>query len=520
VTLRLYNTLSKQEEQFQPLDQLHQTVTFYTCGPTVYDYAHIGNFRAFLNADVLRRTLEFMGHDVIQVMNLTDVGHMTDDASADGGGEDKMQVAAKRLKEAKKEGKLPDGVRVDPDDPYAVAEFYAQTFIDDSRQLGLRIVKDIEQYPERMPRPTQYIEAMVTFVQRLIDENSAYVAEDGVVYFDVEKFAGDGRLSGNTIDQLRSGEGGRVDSATQKIKRHPADFMLWKPDANHVMKWPSPWGEGYPGWHLECSVMALELLGDRASGVIDIHSGGEDNIFPHHECEIAQSCALSGNELFARFWFHTRHLMTEGAKMSKSAGTFYTPRDLYARGGTPAALRLAIIATHYRVNANFTMQTLRDAQRQVSRWVRLHEWLTKYADHSRAVEVGPLVAALPAFAASLESDLNIAGAIGVLNEAVSLYKVDEPPPPTDGDAHGSYLEELEALRRMDLVLGILELEHEPRSDLADLDATMIEQKILHRNQARARKDWAAADRIRDELIELGVAIHDGAEGTTWSRIIQ
>lgn len=266
--------------------------------------------------------------------------------------------------------------------------------------------------------------------------------------------------------------------------------------------------------------MALELLGDRASGVIDIHSGGEDNIFPHHECEIAQSCALSGNELFARFWFHTRHLMTEGAKMSKSAGTFYTPGDLYARGGTPAALRLAIIATHYRLNANFTMQTLRDAQRQVSRWVRLHQWLQKHADHPRGQEVGPLVAALPAFASALESDLNIAGAIGVLNEAASCYQVDQPLPQTDGDDHGCYNEELEALERMDSVLGVLTLAHEPQQDLGDVDATMVEQKIQQRNEARASKDWSEADRIRDELLEIGVLIHDGAEGTSWSRVIQ
>ena len=295
---RLYNTLTKREEVFEPLDPSRRAVTFYSCRPTVYDFAHIGNFRSFLNADVLRRTLELLGYEVKHVMNITDVGHMTDDTSADARGEDRMQVAARRLLEQKKSGKLPPGAsaNLDPNDPYAIADFYATAFLEDARTLGLKVAFEQQKHPELMPRPTQYIPQMIAMVKRLIETKHAYVARDGVVYFDVKSFPEYGRLSGNTPDTVRAGEGGRVDEANQAMKKHPADFMLWKPDLKHVMKWNSPWGAGYPGWHLECSVMAASLLGDQ----IDLHSGGEDNIFPHHECEIAQTCAATGNKSFAR----------------------------------------------------------------------------------------------------------------------------------------------------------------------------------------------------------------------------
>ncbi|MFT5205472.1 MAG: cysteinyl-tRNA synthetase, partial [Phycisphaerales bacterium] len=369
--LHLYNSLTRKTEPFVAIQEAQKIASFYACGPTVYDFAHIGNFRAFLNADVLRRTLEAIGYKVNQVMNITDVGHMTDDGIADGGGEDKMKVAATRLAEAKKSGALPDGVELDPSDPLAIAQYYAQAFMEDSKTLGMEIVDDAETNTDVMPRPTQYIAEMIAMVQTLVDKEHAYVAADGVVYFDVQSFPEYGKLSGNTMEQLRSGEGGRVNMETQAVKKNPADFMLWKPDPNHLMRWQSPWGEGYPGWHLECSAMATALLGD----VIDIHSGGEDNIFPHHECEIAQSCCATDSKSFANYWFHTRFLLVDGGKMSKSKGNFYTLRDLVSKGASPAAIRLELIRTHYRSNANFTMQGLKDSQRQIDRWNRLADWL-------------------------------------------------------------------------------------------------------------------------------------------------
>jgi len=508
--LKLYNSLSRELEPFIPLDPEQQKVTFYACGPTVYDFAHIGNFRAFLNADVLRRTLEALGYTVQQVMNITDVGHMTEDDVADGGGEDKMEVASTRLLEAKKSGKLPTHVDIDPTNPRAVAEYYADAFLEDAASLGMLIVQDARQDESLMPRPTQYIEQMIAMVEDLIDKGHAYVASDGVVYFDVQTFPEYGQLSGNTLEQLRSGEGGRVDMETQEVKRSPADFMLWKPDPNHLMRWQSPWGEGYPGWHLECSSMATSLLGD----VIDIHSGGEDNIFPHHECEIAQSCCATGEPSFARYWFHTRFLLVDGGKMSKSKGNFYTLRDLVSKGATPAAIRLELIRTHYRSNANFTFQGLKDSQRQIDRWRRLATWLHTHTDVN--TNESPLQDAKEKFMASMCEDLNIAGAIGILSEAVGAYSIDTDP--IYGDTPHTLGDELRALHAMDAILGVLELDDEVCTN--DLDIATIESLIEARLDARSNKNWSRADELRDELIAMGIDIKDGPDGTTWTRVVQ
>ncbi|UCD74932.1 MAG: cysteine--tRNA ligase [Phycisphaerales bacterium] len=514
--LRIYNTLTNREEEFVPLDPAGKKVTFYSCGPTVYDYAHIGNFRSFLVADVLRRTLELIGYEVKHVMNITDVGHMTDDEIADGGGEDKMEVAAQRVAEAKKSGKLPSDVEIDPTDPYAIADFYADEFLRDARMLGLKVAIEQAEHPELMPRPTRFIEPMVGLVKALIDKGHAYVADDGAVYFDVQSFPDYGQLSGNTPDSIRSGEGGRIDEANQAFKKHPADFLLWKPDPSHIMKWPTPWGEGYPGWHLECSVMAQSLLGADTNGMIDLHSGGEDNLFPHHECELAQARGFSGADYFARYWFHGRHLMVEGDRMSKSKGNFFTLQDMLDKGASPAALRLELIKTHYRSNANFTFQGLKDSQRQVDRWAKLQDWLSEHRNVALDGP-GPLSEALLAFKQALCDDLNIARAIGVLNEAASQIRTDAAP--AAGTGSTTYADELDALNAMNSVLGVLDLQREAGS--ADKDeAAIIEAKIAQRTEARAAKDWAAADAIRDELLAMGIAIKDGPEGTTWTRMVK
>jgi len=508
--LKLYNPLTRKTEVFTPIDPENKVVSFYSCGPTVYDYAHIGNFRAFLNADVLRRTLEAIGYEVRQVMNITDVGHMTEDNLADGGGEDKMEVATARLLEAKKSGTLPSDVDIDPSDPLAVAEFYANAFMEDARALGIRVVDDVETDNEVMPRPTQYIPQMISMVESLIESGHAYVASDGVVYFDVASFPKYGELSGNTLDALRSGEGGRVDMETQAVKRNPADFMMWKPDETHVMRWPSPWGDGYPGWHLECSSMATELLGD----IIDIHSGGEDNIFPHHECEIAQSCCATGKDSFANYWFHTRFLLVDGTKMSKSKGNFYTLRDLVKKGATPAAIRLELIRTNYSSNANFTMQGLKDSQRQIDRWCRLADWLSEHG--STKIADTPLQQARDKFISALCEDLNVSGAIGFLSEAVSEYAVDSAP--VKGDGPSTLTDELEALQTIDSILGVIDLESCACTE--SLDVATIDALIEDRLSARDNKDWSRADEIREELLTLGISIKDSADGTTWTRIVQ
>jgi cysteinyl-tRNA synthetase len=499
MAFRIYNTLTKSLEEFRPI-HADGEVTFYSCGPTVYDDAHIGNFRSFLNADMLRRALELHGMRVKHVMNITDVGHMTEDDAADGGGEDKMAVAGRRIAEAKKSGKLPAGAEIDPTNPYAVAEFYAQRFLEDARHLGLKVAIEEEKRPELMPRPTRCVPEMIALVEQLVARGHAYVARDGVVYFSVQSFPAYGKLSGNTLDNLREGEGGRISAENQAVKRHPADFMLWKPDPAHLMRWPSPWGEGYPGWHLECSAMARMLLGDE----IDLHSGGEDNIFPHHECEVAQSCCATGRPHFARVWFHTRHLQVEGEKMSKSKGNFFTARDLFAKGVTPAALRLELVRTHYRTNSNFTMQGLRDCQRMIDRWTAAR---AAAAARTGGSGVGPLQTALVEFKDAVGDDLNIARAMAALNTAIG-----EAPA-------GDTAAELAALDAMNLVLGVFERNTALASAANDDLAAKVEVLLERRRNARAAKDWAESDRVRDELTALGVRIKDGAQGTTWERAV-
>ncbi|MHC4975241.1 MAG: cysteine--tRNA ligase [Planctomycetota bacterium] len=518
MTQLLSNTRTKTKESFVAGDP--SRVLFYTCGPTVYDYAHIGNFRSFLFADVLRRWLEsplctITGVDgashtgpreVVHVMNITDVGHMTEDDLADGGGEDKMEAASRRLLEAKKGGTLPEDADIDPGDPMAIATFYRDEFVEDGLALGIRVVRESLDDPSLLPRATDNIAGMLEIVVTLMENGHAY-AQDDAVYFDTETFEAYGQLSGNTIDAIRSGAGGRVDSSTQGQKRHPADFLLWKADSTHLMRWnPSEvlgrdvgLGEGYPGWHIECSAMSLGRLAPE-DGIIDLHSGGEDNIFPHHECEIAQSCCFTGAPDFARTWVHARFLQIEGEKMSKSRGNFYSLRDLVDAGFTPAAIRLELIKSHYHRNANFTQQGLMDSQRRVEKWHRFHEAaLASDRDGDRDERV------LRDFSASMHDDLNTAGAIGAIDAWINRTST-----PSRADA--------EVIEILDHALGVLDLEyHERASSGDDPDAARIEGLIRARNEARASKDWATSDRIRDELQAMGVAITDTPDGTSWER---
>ena len=530
MNFRLYNTLSKQIEDFRPGDP--ERITFYTCGPTVYDDAHIGNFRSFLAADLLRRWLESplctlvradgsrhsRRREVIHVMNITDVGHMTDDADADGAGQDKMMAATVRIREAKKAGKLPENASVDPDDPYAVAEFYKTRFLEDARALGLKVATDAETNPRLMPRATQHIEGMKRVIARLLDEGAAYAAgEPGrrAVYFDVRAFEAYGKLSGNTLDRLRGGAGGRVDDTNQQEKRHPADFLLWKEDATHKMKWNSPehpalegWGPGYPGWHIECTAMAFEVLlgpggvgglgvaSGNAQAQIDLHSGGEDNIFPHHECEIAQSCAFTHAPSFARHWFHPRFLMVDGAKMSKSKGTFFTPRELMAKGIDPAAIRLELIKTHYRANADFSMQGLKDSARTVERWRQF------YASAKSGPQGPSTGMGRDGFVASMSEDLNAAGAIGAVNAWMNAVAQ-----PTRGDAV--------LFEQIDAVLGLTSLKALDRQDTGiavylpgTTPSDEVETLLAERRDAKKAKDFGRSDAIRDQLAGMGYAIKD------------
>lgn len=488
--IRFYNTLTRRLEPFKPLTP--PDVYMYNCGPTVYDFAHIGNFRSFTFADVLRRFLELTGCRVHQVMNLTDVGHMTEDQLADGAGQDKMQLAAQRLKEAKKSGQAPVQ---NPDDPYQVAEFYIKAFLEDAKLLGLEIA---DEYPQHMPRATQFVPQMQAMIKRLIESGHAYVAADGAVYYSVESFPAYGQLSGNTLDKLRGGAGGRILAEHQAQKRHPADFLLWKPDPSHIMKWDSPWGAGYPGWHIECSAMAMTLLGRET---IDIHTGGEDNIFPHHECEIAQSAGATGKP-FARYWLHARYLMVEGAKMSKSKGNFYTLRDLMAKGIDPRVIRYELLRSHYRANLNFTFKGLEDSASAVRKLRDTAANLEKQSG-GKATDVDLSHPALSAFAQALADDLNTAGALG------PLFKWLGEPHPDAAEAMG-------VLRKVDGVLNVLTpaAAAAPTGGLSDESAA---EKCHEIDAARKAKDYATADRLRKELTQAGFDVLNTKEGTVAKR---
>jgi len=574
--LTLYNTQTKRAEPFAPADP--SRVTFYSCGPTVYDDAHIGNFRSFLAADLLRRFIEsplctvtddtgraHAGPRTVQhVMNITDVGHMTDDGAADGGGEDKMAVAGQRLLEAKKAGTIPAGVEIDPDDPRQIADYFARRFIEDGKKLGLKVATEQGRDASLMPRASDHVGGMRAVISALLDNGSAYAAGtpgSRAVYFSVRTFESYGSLSGNTLENIRGGAGGRVSTTNQSDKKHPADFLLWKEDESHLMKWPAPdhtdctgWGMGYPGWHIECTAMSLgrlipgglgRILEKPGSGAeIDLHSGGEDNIFPHHECERAQSCALTGGERFARHWFHARFLRVEGQKMSKSAGTFHTPRDLFKLGHEPAAVRLELIKTHYRANADFSMEGLKSSAARIARWRRTVQRLVMSIDDRTKIRYEH-----PKFTddlcsqirAALQDDLNIAEAIGLLDKACSqsggqynkedealTYGLELPDTPlavaiaklqfSESD-DGSDQKKLAAIHLIDNVLGVI---FAPAGKIRESALGVflpgvepeerVERLLIERAGARKNKDFARADAIRDELAGMGLTIKDAAGG--------
>lgn len=492
MTIRFYNTLSNTTEEFTPVES--DCVRMYSCGPTVYDFAHIGNFRSFLFADMIRRTLEFFGHNVHHVMNITDVGHMTDDSNADGAGEDKMATAAERIKEDKKSGKVPEGAVSNPEDPYQIADFYTHAFLEDAKLLGVKVASE----PDNILKATDNIDVMQEMITQLIDNNYAYVGPDGVVYYSVESFDDYGKLSGNTLDQLQSGAGGRVSETDQSNKKHPADFMLWKADQTHIMKWDSPWGTGYPGWHIECSCMARKRLG---RDVIDIHTGGEDLIFPHHECEIAQSRGATGADSFARFWMHARFLMVEGEKMSKSKGNFYTVRDVLEGRATgtevhPAVLRLELTKSHYRSNMNFTKKGLLDSANVVKKMTDFRQKM-EAANDGQMTEVTNDHPVLQEFGEALADDLNFSKAIAVVMTWIGTQQ-DNPA------------ESLAVLDKINSVLAVSPLGEDGGSTEAESD---IDAKCKAIDAARASKDWDTADALRTEIQEAGYDVQNSPEGT-------
>jgi cysteinyl-tRNA synthetase len=334
--LKIYNSYTRQVEEFK--SQEEKKVKMYSCGPTVYDYVHIGNLRSFLFADVLRRTLEHNGFAVNQVMNLTDVGHMLNDAEA---GNDKVEAAAAKEKTT----------------PQEITKKYSEYFFATIKKLNIEPAAEY-------PKASDNVKEMQEIIKKLVLNGFAYAA-DGDIYFDISKFKKYGQLSGNTLEKLDAGS--RVEINPKK--RNPLDFALWISNDNHVMNWPfAPWSEkGYPGWHIECSAMAMRYLGE----TIDLHTGGEDNKFPHHECEIAQSECATG-KIFARYWAHSSFLLVDGKKMSKSLNNFYKVEDLEKRGYDAADIRFCLISAHYREQQNFTFESLAAAKKARARLGELY----------------------------------------------------------------------------------------------------------------------------------------------------
>jgi cysteinyl-tRNA synthetase len=474
MTLMIYNTLGRRKAEFRPLTE--GKVRMYNCGPTVYNYAHIGNFSAFMLADLLRRYLEYKGYEVLQVMNITDVGHMTRDEIADGAGLDKLEAAAKREKK----------------DPYEIARFYENAFFDDIKTLNIRRA-------HHYPRATEHIEDMIALVQKLLEKGYAYEA-GSAIYFDLRKFGEYGKLSGNTLDKLEAGS--RI--AVLEEKRCPYDFALWKRDPNHIMQWPSPWGDGFPGWHLECSAMGMRYLGES----FDIHTGGEDNIFPHHECEIAQSEAATGKP-FVRYWLHTKYLLVDGRKMSKRLGNFYTIRDLLEKGFSGRVIRYLLLSTHYRIQPNFTFEGLeasRSALQRIDDFRQKLEGLPSSPLRENPELDGILERARAGFREALDDDLNASGALASIFDMIRDVNKLKPGP-------GDGIAVLDLLGEFDRILGVL-WPFETEEALSEAD---IERRIAAREDARKRKDYARADAIRDELKSKGILLEDTPDGTRWKR---
>jgi cysteinyl-tRNA synthetase len=462
-TLPIYltNTLGRVTEEFEPLET--GVVKIYTCGPTVYSYSHIGNFRSFIMADTLRRMFEYNGYEVRHVRNITDVGHLTDEELATG--VDRMELGAQRENRS----------------VWDLAQHYTDVFFADADRLNLLP-------PTRSPRATEYIPSMIALAERLIATGHAYDAA-GNVYYAVDTFPTYGRLSGNTVEDLIAGARVEVGEG----KRFAADFALWKVAApDKAMRWESPWGTGVPGWHLECSAMAFDLLGEQ----LDIHTGGIDNMFPHHEDEIAQSEAASGKP-FVGYWLHSQWLVAAGEeKMSKSKGNFYTVGDLVEMGIDPLSYRYFTFQAHYRTPLSFSWAALEAAQTAL---VRIWEAAAELSQETEAGQIGAEAESCRArFHQAINRDLDLPGAVAVLHETLGTGL------PAD--------QKLALLADFDRVLGLRMLERAGElSAVSDVQQALLDERA----EARTTRDWARSDELRARLAASGVEVKDTPKGQRW-----
>jgi cysteinyl-tRNA synthetase len=456
--IRLYNSLTRKVEPLEPITP--GRVTIYTCGSTVYRYAHIGNLRTYLFGDLLRRTLEYLGHDVVYVKNITDVGHMRET------GEDPILLAAEH------EGKS----------PFEIAEFYTKAWLEDERLLNIRP-------PDVMPKATDHIAEMIEITSALLDKGLAYEV-GGNVYFDVSAFPAYGQLSGQRVDEMRAGL--RVD--VEADKRDPEDFALWKrAEPDRLMKWPSPWGEGFPGWHIECSAMSMKYLGER----FDIHTGGIDLKFPHHEDEIAQSEGATGHQV-VNLWMHGEFLTLDDAKMARSVGNVIRVTDLPSKGFHPLDFRYLALTAHYRSKLDFTYDAMQAAAAGLR---RLRRAASEAGQGETALDLSaePMAGYRARFVAAISDDLAMPKAIAVAHAVAAAGGL--------APAARSAL-----LLDFDRVLG-LDLDAVQAVDPADRELPAGAAELLERRAAaRAAHDYATSDALRDELAALGVEVRDTPDG--------
>lgn len=456
MSIKFYNTLTRKKEEFKPIDE--KEVRMYSCGPTVYYFAHIGNLRAYLFMDTLRRVLKYNGYKLKHVMNITDVGHLVSDADE---GEDKMMKAAKR------ENK----------NPFEIAQFYMDAFLADIDKLNV-------DRPEIIARATEHIDVMEEYVKKIIENGFTYQTED-TVYFDTSKLDKYGVLSNRNVEDQKAGARVEFD----KNKRNISDFALWiKAPENHIMKWDSFFGKSYPGWHLECSAMGCKYLGDH----FDIHTGGVDHIPIHHENEIAQSKGYSG-KIPANFWMHVEFLQINGGKMSKSLNNLYTLKDLEEKGYEPLVYRMFNFTSNYRAQINFTFEAMDSAKIALN---RLREGYLKHCEGNQDVSDDEIKVYEQRFLEAINDDLNMPVAISVVWDVVKNPNKSQK------------LKNL--LLKFDEVLGLDLKNYKKEENVLPEDVLEL---VKSRNEARVNKNWAESDRIRDILIEMGYTVKDSKDGT-------
>lgn len=453
MSFKIYNTLTKQKEEFKPLKG--DTARIYSCGPTVYNYAHIGNFRAYLFMDTLRRVLKYNGYKLKHVMNITDVGHLESDADE---GEDKM------LKAARRENK----------NPYDIAKYYTDIFLQDMEKLNI-------DKPEIICKATEHINEMIQFVKEILDNGYGYETSKGI-YFDISKLDKYPVLSNRNINEQIAGA--RVDVDPEK--RNPHDFAIWiKAPKEHIMKWDSPWGVCYPGWHIECSAMGRKYLGEQ----FDIHTGGIDHIPTHHENEIAQSKGAIG-DIPAKYWMHCEFITVDGGKMSKSLGNTYTISDLEQKGIPALAYKLFCFSSHYRNKINFTFETVEASKVALN---RLKEGYQKHLQSNEQIDNNVIEEYRNKFLEAINDDLNIPIAMSVVWDVVKN-------PIKSKDLANLLLD-------FDKVLG-LQIDRKDEIELPEKVKVLLKQRV----EARANKDWVESDRLRVKIDELGYIVKDLKDG--------